>query len=181
MALDGPPTTDGEPGLVIGPVADKGEIVDVSPPEARGGESEAETGTPAGTIGDVDWFGGVGTLKLSAWAVPIELMTLGTLITMPKPIKIKIRVLKGNFRIDVKSENSIVLFTFIRFDEKAVEFLLLYSIRIVVGSTYTYECTHQYGISDRRISPPLKDLSRYAKKIKLIARIVPNYQIYHHR
>lgn len=94
-------------------------------------------------------------------------MTLGTLITMPKLIKIKIRVFKGNFLIDVKSENSLVLYTFIRFDEKAVEFLLLYSIRIVVGSTYNYEYTHQYGISDRRISPPLKDLSRYAKKNKV--------------
>ncbi|MGE5662153.1 MAG: hypothetical protein ACM3X1_07900 [Ignavibacteriales bacterium] len=116
-----------------GPAADKGDIVDVSPPEARGGEPEAETGTPEGTIGGVDWFGGVRTLRLSAWTDPIELMTFGTLITMLKSIKIIIRVFKGNFLIDVKSENSLVPYTFIRFDEKAVEFLLLYSIRIIVG------------------------------------------------
>jgi hypothetical protein len=132
MALDGPPTTDGEPGLVNGPAADKGDIVDVSPPEARGGEPEAETGTPEGTIGDVDWFGRVRTLRPSAWTIPTELMTLGMLITMLKSIKIIIRVFKGNFLIDFKFKNSLVLYTFIRFDEKTLEFLLLYSLRILV-------------------------------------------------
>jgi hypothetical protein len=54
------------------------------------------------------------------------------MLTKTKPIKIKIRVLKGRACLDVNFEKSLVQYTFISSDEKAVEFLLLNSIRIVM-------------------------------------------------
>jgi hypothetical protein len=131
MALDGPPTTDGKAGLDIGPAA-REEIADSGAPEARDGEPEGDTGTPAGTPGGIDWFGGVRTPRLSAWIVSIAIAMLNALLTRMNPIKIKIRVLKGSVCLDVKFEKSLVQYTFISFDEKAVEFLLLNSIRIVM-------------------------------------------------